>query len=358
MPPVLLPRSAAAYAPRSKPTVVLPTRTEPWVKETLKRVSRGTKHKPLNSAPQQQDRLETLLAGDNAIWSLAAFVIPKTPEAEMTRKENPLVEAVWNCQMVHVEAYVVHIDMVAQHEVAFKLTSETITTLIKYYKDVYLVDEVAKTCPWPEKDTQVQQLQEAFVQAINSYVFRTGSKALEGMEEEGAGELLEGQSERAKAGIVALFKPLSPPPPPQQRMAEMVGTSQYLTVPSHEGMQQQWMPPPSSTIQQPMMRNEPWQQQQHHHHVLGSSPSPMSPESNVWSPVGQHETHMPSPASSYGQPFTPSQYCSPPASNITTLPSSAAAMLAPHCGVPVVPEYAQAGWTYSNDMMPQYLIQI
>jgi len=329
------------------------------VKETLKRVSRGVKHRPLNSAPQQQERLETLLVGENAIWSLAAFVIPRTPEAEMTKQENPLVEAVWNCQMVHVEAYVVHIDMVAQHEVAFKLTSETISTLIGYYKDVYLVDEVAKTCPWPEKDAQVQKLQEDFVQAINSYVFRTGSRALEGMEEEGAGELLEGQSERAKAGIVALFKPLSPPPPPpQQHPAEMIGASQYLMVPSHESMQQQWMPAASSTVQQSMMRNEPWQQQQHYQHALGSSPSPMTPESNVWSPVGQHESHMPSPASSYCHSFTPSQYCSPPTSNTTTLPPPTAAMSTPHCGVPVVPEYAHAGWTLGNDMMPQYLIQI
>lgn len=356
MPPLLLPRSAAAFAPRSKPTVVLPTRTEPWLKETLKRVNR--KKRPINSAPQQQDCLETLLVGDNAIWLLAAFVIPNKPEAEMKRFENPILEAVWNLEMVQVEAYVVHIDMVAQHEVAFKLTNKTIAKLTKYYKEIYLVDEVAKTCSWPEKDAQVQNLQEEFVQAINSYVFRTGSRALEGLEVEGAGELLEGQSERAKAGIVALFKPLSPPPPPQQRMVEMVGTGHYMLVPQHDVMQQQqhWTPSASTTVQQqPTMHSEPWQQ---HHHLVASSPGPMSPQSNVWSPVGQHESYMASPASSYGQPFTPSQYCSPSASNIMTLPSSTEAMLTLHCGAPVVPEHAQAAWTYTNEMMPQYLVQI
>ena len=354
-PPILLPRSAAAYAPRSKPTVVLPTRTEPWVKETLKRIH--CKKRPLNSAPQQQDCLETLLVGEHAIWSLAAFVIPSVPEARMTKNENPLAEALANCKMVHVTGYVVHIDMVAEHEVAFKLTQETITTLIDYYRNIYLVDEIAKTCLWPEKDAQVMKLQEDFVQAINSYVFRTGSRALEGMEEGGAGELLEGQSERAKTGIIALFKPLlpPPPPPPQHQMVQMVGTAQYMMVPAHEGMQQQaWLAPSSSTVQQSMIHSDPWQQ---NHYTAGSSPGPMSPESSVWSPVGPHESHMPSPASSHSQPFTPSQYCSPAASNFTTLPPSTAAMLIPHCGVTVVPEYEQTAWTFNNDMMPQYLIQ-
>ncbi|KAF1357489.1 hypothetical protein EJ07DRAFT_180874 [Lizonia empirigonia] len=68
------------------------------------------------------------------------------------------------------------------------------------------------TREWAEKEQQLKKLQDRFVQAINRYVFRTGVKALEGLEEDGAGELLEGRGEDVKSAIMGLFLPLLPPP--------------------------------------------------------------------------------------------------------------------------------------------------
>ncbi|TKA28066.1 hypothetical protein B0A49_13971, partial [Cryomyces minteri] len=50
MPIQLLPASAAAFAPRSAPTVVLSSKVEPWLTQTLKRINRVKR--PLNSVPQ------------------------------------------------------------------------------------------------------------------------------------------------------------------------------------------------------------------------------------------------------------------------------------------------------------------
>ena len=213
MPLQLLPASAAAFAPRSAPTIVLDhqRRVEPWLTQTLKRINRVKR--PLNSVPQHYRCLTETLGGESALWTLTSLMLPKAPEDELKRDENPLLEAISNYHVLHAEAYVVHVDMVSQHEVAFKLTPETIEALIDHHKDIHSVDAAARTHTWPEKDAQIKTLQEEFKQAVNRFVFRTSVRALEGLEEEGAGELLEGRSRDAKTAIMNLFLPLLPPPP-------------------------------------------------------------------------------------------------------------------------------------------------
>ena len=70
------------------------------------------------------------------------------------------------------------------------------------------------TIHWPDKELQVKKLHDQFVQAVNRYVYRTHVSALEGLEDGGTGELLDGRSAEVKAHILALMKPLVPPPPP------------------------------------------------------------------------------------------------------------------------------------------------
>lgn len=211
MPIALLPASAAAFAPRSAPTVVLPSRVESWLTQTLKRINRVKR--PLNSVSQHYRCLSETLAGPSAIWTLCSIMLPKAPASELRTDSNPLVEAIFNYQLLNIEAYVVHVDMVSQHEVAFKLTTDTIDALIEYHRDIFSVDASANTWDWPEKESHLKKLQDDFVQAVNRYVFRTGVHALEGLEEDGAGELLEGRSDNVKNALTGLFLPLLPPPP-------------------------------------------------------------------------------------------------------------------------------------------------
>src|SRR6478735_3732855 len=214
MPVQLLPASAAAFAPRaSSVDVALGSKVEPWLTQTLKRINRVKR--PLNSVLQHQRCLTETLSSPNAIWTLTSLMLPKTPESGFKRDaSNRLFEAIMNYVLVHVEAYVVHVDMVLRNEVSYKLTKDTIDALVEYHKVIHCVDAKASTYDWTGKEQQCKRLHEDFVQDINKFVFCTHVSALEGLEEGGAGELLCGKSEEVKNCISALIKPLLPPSTP------------------------------------------------------------------------------------------------------------------------------------------------
>lgn len=353
MPLSILPASAQAFAPRSGPTVVLSNRVETWLTFALKRINRVKR--PLNSVAQHYRCLTETLSGPAAIWTLASLMLPKAPDSELKRDENPLVEAIFNYQLIHVEAYVVHIDMVSQNEVAFKLTQDTIDALVEYHKDIYSVDAAASTWNWSEKDVQVKKLHDDFVQAVNRYVYRTHVRALEGLEDDGAGELLEGRSDEVKTAIMGLFLPLLPPPP---RMVDVVDP--FSNPHTLEGSNQWWLPPPVSScdpaISAPM---EPWR-------VLGSTPSPTTTSgadsSASWSSLGFND-QMPSPTPPFSQPHQPftsadHYFSSPPTmAPITSLPLPS--MLAQQCGASMgsFGGFEGFGWG-NNGMASPYPIQI
>lgn len=308
MPTVLLPSSAAAFAPRSSPNVVLNARIEPWLTATLKRVNRVKR--PLNNVTQHTRCLTETLSSPNAIWTLCSMMFPKGPDSELRKDENPLVEALFNYQMIHIEAYVVHVDMVSQNEVAFKLTPETIEALVEFHKDVYSVDTAASTWDWADKDTQLKKLQEEFVQAINKFVYRTSVQALEGLEEDGAGELLGGRSEDAKTAISNLFVPLLPPPP---RVVDVLRSTPLL--PSSTGPETWWHDPVQHSVSM-----DSWK-------VLPSSPATASTgdsNPNLWASLNSmSEVPLASPTPSYSQPSYSPPYTTSPY-NATQFYSAAA----------------------------------
>ncbi|KAL9004213.1 MAG: hypothetical protein Q9188_002963 [Gyalolechia gomerana] len=316
MPPILLPASAAAFAPRSAPNIVLNSKVDRWLTETLKRVSKVKR--PLNSVPQHHRCLTETLSSPLALWTLCSLMLPKAPESELRKDDNPLVEALFNYQMVTIEAYVVHVDMVSQNEVAFKLTPETIETLVEYHKDIHSVDTAAATWNWSEKEVQLKKLQEDFVQAANRFVYRTNSKALEGMEEDGAGELLGGRSEEVRSAIMGLFLPLLPPPP---RVLDVVRPTPLL--PNSTGADPWWHP---SMPQSQHTSMDSWR-------MVSSSPNATSGDStsSMWASMGMEEMQLPSPSSSFSETYTtecnsPPQYYSAP---MTTAPYTAAMTCAP-----------------------------
>lgn len=341
MPVQLLPASAAAFAPRaSSVNVVLGSKVEPWLTQTLKRINRIKR--PLNSVPQHQRCLTETLSSPNAIWTLTSLMLPKAPESELKKDSNPLIEAIFNFQLIHIEAYVVHVDMVLRNEVAFKLTSDTIEALIEYHKDIHCVNTKANTYDWSEKDQQCKKLHEDFNQAINKFVFRTHVSALEGLEEDGAGELLCGKSDEVKNSITALFKPLLPPPP---RIIEVARQPPLL--PSSSANPNMWSQAASpSTLPAPV---ESWR-------VLPSSPSVASTSTDsgnttLWANIGMSEVQLPSPTPSFSQPFsTAGLYYSSPVvtSPIPQLPLPS--MLAPQCGVSV--GYNSFGWDRYQEYTP------
>ncbi|TKA23866.1 hypothetical protein B0A50_07001 [Salinomyces thailandicus] len=353
MPLQLLPASAQAFAPRSAPTIVLNAKVEPWLTQTLKRINKIKR--PLNSVPQHFRCLTETLGGPAAIWQLASLMLPKAPDSELRKDSNPLIEALFNFQLIHVEAYVVHIDMVSQHEVAFKLTPETIESLVDYHKDIYSVDSSSSTWSWPEKETQVKKMQDEFVQAANRFVFRTGVRALEGLEEEGAGELLDGRSEDVKSSILNLFQPLLPPPP---RIVDVFHPAPILPNSTIAGgwwaPAQQLAPPPPPPPQPVPM--DSWK-------VLPSTPSPTatscsdSQSNALWQDMNHMgAVQLPSPTPSYSQPFSSASaqcYSSPECfAPIPVMPFPS--MLPTNCGTDMgMGGYSDFGWSQTN-FAPQY----
>jgi hypothetical protein len=313
----LLPASAQAYAPRANPTIVLSSKVEQWLTQTLKRTNKIKR--PLNSVPQHYRCLTETLSGESAIWTLCSIMLPKKPDAELVKDPNPLVEAMFNYQLVYIEAYVVHVDMVSQHEVAFKLNQDTIDALVEYHKDIYSVDVSASTWSWPEKEVQLRKLQDEFKEAVNRFVFRTGVRALEGLEEDGAGELLDGRSDDVKTAITALFQPLLPPPP---RIVDVVRPTPILPSSTNAGnwwqSTQSLAPPNPSSV-------DSWR-------VLPSTPSPTiaacsEPQQTYWTTAASSmsmDIQLPSPAPSYSQPYCSSEsYYSPPMSTASIAASMA-----------------------------------
>jgi hypothetical protein len=349
MPINLLPASAAAFAPRSNPTIVLNSKVESWLTQTLKRINKIKR--PLNSVPQHYRCLTETLSGANAIWTLCSMMLPRKPDAELVKDSNPLVEAMFNYQVLHMEAYVVHVDMVSQHEVAFKLTPETIESLVEYHKDIYSVDVSANTWTWAEKEVQLKKLQEEFVQAVNRFVFRTGVRALEGLEEDGAGEFLDGRSEDVKNAIMGLFQPLLPPPP---RIVDVVRPAPLLPSSTNAGnwwhSTQSLAPPISAPV-------DAWR-------VLPSTPSPTitacsEPQQNFWTSMSM-DVQLPSPAPSFSQPYCSSaEYYSPPQSTASIATTMASlplpSMLSHPCGSSAASGGFGGGFAWSfNDFSPIY----
>jgi len=238
MPAVLLPLTAAPFAPRSPPTVVLDTVVNPWLTQTLKRVNRLKR--PLNSVPQHTKCLTEILSGPSAIWNLCSILVPREPESQIEAQSQTLSDAMYLYQFIHVQAYCVSIDMVMSHEIAYKLTPETISSLVEYHKDVYMIDQADATWQWTEKEAAIKSMHEDFVQAVNKYVFRSDKIALEGIEDDGSGELLCGQSEEVRNAIMGLFLPLLPPPP---KIVEVRAPVAPL-IPSSPAPGQWWAPTP------------------------------------------------------------------------------------------------------------------
>jgi hypothetical protein len=92
----LLPSSATPFAPRSPPNVVNAMFPR-WMKDKLKEVNQfGC---PLNNYIQYTSCLKEILSQDKANWTLCSIMLP----------EN--VTDVLAFQIIHIEAYVVHVDM-------------------------------------------------------------------------------------------------------------------------------------------------------------------------------------------------------------------------------------------------------
>lgn len=168
-----------------------------WITVKLKEVNQ--RGRPTNNYLQCIGCLKEVLSQEKANWTLCSIMLPGNVIGNL------------NYQMIHIEAYVVHVDMGSRNEVAFKLCQHTIKALVGFHQEVFLVDVADNTKDLLAKEAKLQKLREEFIEAVNKFVFWTKCEVLQGLEKDGSGELLVDMSEMARRKIINLFKPLIPP---------------------------------------------------------------------------------------------------------------------------------------------------
>lgn len=225
----LLPSSAAAFAPRTTPIVVLGAKV-PWLMATLRQLSRPRVCP--SSFTKQERRLMEIMSPENAVWTLCSVISTDAPGLRQQKDESPLAEGRLNIPLIHVKAYVVYVEMVWQNEVAFKLTPETIDALVDLHMKLQSADTALDL---GERQAQLDNLQKEFLRAANTFMYRTNAIDLVGLNMDGTGELPFDRSEVAKAEILRLYEPSMPSP----RMAQML--SPVLPSP---GVATPWTPEP------------------------------------------------------------------------------------------------------------------
>ena len=207
MPSRLLPASAKAFAPRTAPIIVLDSKLGSWLMDRIKvtKQFRG----PMKNVKQHRERLRAGLSCHSATWRIASLMLPIPAHPEMSKRSVLLLETMsdyqLDYQLIHIEAYIVYVDMVSQNEVAFKLTKQTIEELVDYHREICSPVDPEDTGNLSKQEAQLKEMQEKFEQAANAFIFFTNIRALEGLDEDGAGELLEGQPNGVKSMIMSLF---------------------------------------------------------------------------------------------------------------------------------------------------------
>ncbi|TLD04419.1 uncharacterized protein PgNI_12169 [Pyricularia grisea] len=121
-------QSVAAFMPQSS-SILFGSRIEPWFTESLRRIK---PNEPLNSVAEHQTCLSKVLSLPNTIWILVSLM-----------RKGPNFESNPEFYLINIEANVVFVDIPCD-EIIFKLTSNIIDALIKYYQDVYCVDAEEK----------------------------------------------------------------------------------------------------------------------------------------------------------------------------------------------------------------------
>ncbi|KAJ5655108.1 hypothetical protein N7490_002111 [Penicillium lividum] len=215
-----LPSSAKAFAPRDKPYIVL----NPKYSDSLAKVLRQAKPenytmRKRKDSSRQATLLSILLAPDTAIWTIC-----ETDLLQVLYKARHEYGPSQASETRYIQAHVVHVDTISRNEMSFKLTSETIQSLIEFY-DINISCHLSSSISnEPQKSTAPHHKdpKQAFVQKINGFVFCTPVSALESLKSDGTGTLLGRQAMAAREAIERL-------------LVSVIATQQEGSLPQQEG---------------------------------------------------------------------------------------------------------------------------
>ena len=199
-PRTILPKSAQAYAQRSPPILVLPN-TSRW----LKRILRGLKICRTvtgDISPQNKKTFIDLLYGKHAVWSLASIRLPGPPQGNAIRGPG-------NRRSVDAKGYIVYVDVACEHEVCFKLTSDTIELLVGHHQNMYCAFLEAGLLPLVEMEELWRKASSSFERALHTLWIVDRDSVLETTKLDGSGRITSAGSDRTQESIRMLYEPSS-----------------------------------------------------------------------------------------------------------------------------------------------------
>ncbi|KAL4403552.1 hypothetical protein CABS03_15004 [Colletotrichum abscissum] len=130
---VLLHTSVANCGSRTlAPIFDLGLTVQPWLTQTPQSVENQIES--LDSAVHHQACIFKRLSTPRSIWYLACITVPNPSEPELRQSSNQDIERLSDFRLIHIKASIIHVDMRDRDEVAFKLTTESINTLVEHYE--------------------------------------------------------------------------------------------------------------------------------------------------------------------------------------------------------------------------------
>jgi hypothetical protein len=215
--PKLLPTPANRTVSRP---IVVSWHDDRWLAGLLRQLKTKSWH---CTTAKHRGILEDLLGNKEASWTLAFITLPPRPGD--VALNHPGLEATATT-IVHIGGTIVFVDLVESQKVCFKLTEETIETLLDYYEKVHCPAITANMVNDSATDANVLVLKERFRQALEEFFFYTGKGCLMSTEDDGSGELCCTQPAKVKLAILALFK--YPPPRPKFSIGEDTSPSEAI----------------------------------------------------------------------------------------------------------------------------------
>ncbi|KAJ8118129.1 hypothetical protein OPT61_g837 [Boeremia exigua] len=202
----LLPSTARGYSGRETVRVELGMTDSLDLKQIREHI-RQSGGPVLKTVGRLKTYLQDTLSSSKAIWTLCFLMLPASPAL----KHEYCAEAThWTSetQLLEIEARVIDIYVghtrsgLRKSQVLFKLTEDTIQTLLDYHEHVYLAEMVSK---YGLTSSDRDKATTEYRQGLETFHFRPPIEVFNGMEFDGTGELLQGRSEDVKERLLEVL---------------------------------------------------------------------------------------------------------------------------------------------------------
>lgn len=217
----LLPQSAQSSRAGHQTTICLGAAVQPWLYKKLKEINE--KRRALRTPFQCSVLLQEILRRHTAEWLLASMILPTM---QPTRDRESKIHATGRYEMIKVTAYVVYVDILTRHEIAFKVLPDTRDQLVRMHRMMCFAYDTTVACDAVFDDIAYSSSRnDQFARAMETCIFYASVPALEAMDFQGSGELLNADQIGARNAILDIMFRFLP-----TAQAPILDTSSVLSI--------------------------------------------------------------------------------------------------------------------------------